>query len=782
MSDEVGFTINTEFAKKYDIYRQKEELQKLKDRFGDREVDYESESSESSSDDSDVELDPDVERDFYRTLSLLKKKDPKIYQKHVKFYSEDAPNTDVKPSTSKSKVKPMYLKDYERKVILEKEGKYDDEDSDSDDEEAAKRRQRASSPSYIHEQKQLKESFQKFVQDSDDDNNNGSEEEGLLTRRLKTQEEKDREEADYVEWLKGQADFDASEEVKDMKYLRDYWNDPELDEKECFLRDYVLNKRYKDEDDDDDDKRIPTYEEVVQEDEEDSEEEGESFLEQQQSFERSYNFRFEEPDAHQIKTYPRNIATSVRSKDDRRKCKRDEVKERKKMEKQQKQEQLKQLKNLKRNEIMEKLKTLQTLTGNDDLSFSQADLEGDFDPQHHDQLMQKFFGDTYYEEQEDEKPQFEDDDKVEEHWNWDMWTGEKQEETFEDEAGYDPSEPHCDDQDFIMDADYDPSQHSVSKINKKNKKEKRKMKKADIPQMGKKKRKSHFAEVVTKSKPLFDPQEKSFEQYLDEYYKLDYEDIIDDIPCRFRYRQVLPNDFGLSTGEILNADDKDLNRWCSLKKTCMHRSDQEEMNDLRNYKMKSKNDKKKREILISLYSENDNEVAHTKPMMGKKRRDRVKNAERHNGEVEDSGTASMMDTSDEAAQAHQQFGSDVKEPEDEFLTKKIKLEEEPQPLPTNEEVQVRNEFPNKKIKPQPLSTEKEVQIQDEAKTKWAKKKHKLSGGHSKQGAVGVKIGGQEFSKQRLKAYGLNPKRLFFRQLGRQKRKDQEKKKTAKQSH
>lgn len=55
-----------------------------------------------------------------------------------------------------------------------------------------------------------------------------------------------------------------------------------------------------------------------------------------------------------------------------------------------------------------------------------------------------------------------------------------------------------------MDADYDPTQHTASK--KKKKKERKKMKKEDIPQMGKKRKKSYFAEAITKNKPVFDPR------------------------------------------------------------------------------------------------------------------------------------------------------------------------------------------------------------------------------------------------------------------------------------
>lgn len=61
---------------------------------------------------------------FLRTLSALKDKDNSIYDEKSQFWSE-IDNLKSAPRLKKKKhveEKPMYLKDYERKLVLEKEG------------------------------------------------------------------------------------------------------------------------------------------------------------------------------------------------------------------------------------------------------------------------------------------------------------------------------------------------------------------------------------------------------------------------------------------------------------------------------------------------------------------------------------------------------------------------------------------------------------------------------------------------------------------------------------
>lgn len=113
-----------------------------------------------------------------------------------------------------------------------------------------------------------------------------------------------------------------------------------------------------------------------------------------------------------------------------------------------------------------------------------------------------------------------------------------------------------------------------------------------------------------------------------------YEDLIGgEIATRFRYRMVEPNDYGLTDEEIILADERELNQWCSLKRISQFRSKEQEEYDKKVYSRKANNLELKKTILKSVYgNKNDatnggeevTEPPAKKPKRGKKRRKKNK--------------------------------------------------------------------------------------------------------------------------------------------------------------
>ncbi|KAJ8716945.1 hypothetical protein PYW08_005344 [Mythimna loreyi] len=643
--EEVALKTENEYAKKYDKWREKEELHKLEQKYGSKPNADGSESTDSE-DESDAppEVNEEMEKQFLKTLALLKTKDPRIYDPEFKFFD----GTEKKEPEKGTKTKQLTFADS------------DDEDDDDGN-------------IFSIEKKA------EIVEDT--------------KKERKTSETK---EAKLKEYLTGEAEHIDDEVEKDLAPLKALWSDPKLNEGEAFLRDYILNKPYLQDGD------IGEAEDKIRDDEE--LEADEERVEEQGKFERAYNFRFEEPDQEYLKRFPRTM-NYIRPKDDRRSKKRAEVRARKDEEKKRKMEEIARMKALKLKEIQEKIAKIKEVTGNEELAFKESDLESEFDPAEHDRRMKEIFDEQYYGDADEHKPEFPDLDDELEIENWEKYQPEQEYDEEADQQGDDEG-PHCEDEDFNMDADYDPKKARVNLLEE--------VKKTLGKKRRNRKKKSKLAELLASEKPKFVPTvaDKTYDQYMEEYYKMDCEDVIGgDLPTRFKYREVVPCDYGLTVEEILLADDKELTQWVPLKRILKHRAEHLELGDKRNFAQKAQDTRLKKKILPSLFKELPEDPEIVVPIEDTKKKKKKKNKEKSIEETSIEETEQVKEelTTEQDAEAQDTTSGDIAEKPKKKKKKKHKTD-------VNGEGNVTQDEP-----------ETNTEENGEVKQKKKKKKHKSDG-------------------------------------------------------
>ncbi|KAF8841697.1 hypothetical protein BDN67DRAFT_966770 [Paxillus ammoniavirescens] len=682
-------TINEHFARAFQYKKEREELAKLKEKYG---SDYsgsgssgsdDSEDSEDTEEDSDgEELTPAVDAAILRTLARIRKKDPAIYEGGRNVFEEEHLRTHerapVIKTRTKDKSKPLTIREAALASAL------------------AENASRSPSPeprlTHVEEQRLLQSEVRAAfhgtvdVQTEDDDDGDGDE---LLIPRSRTRDEIELEEEEYKAFLEREVGEDLRDlvtvdpnvesgglgeredatksgegdkvkqskkkkkgkkeretEMEDKKgreegktkqvVKKDNQKSKEEADQE-FLMQYILNRGWMDHSS----RRVPTYNEITNspsksskrkttksqpnpnpdgsgEESEGAEQGGEgggqvgtlsdeeAFDDLADAFETSYNFRFEEPSAALIPSYPRNLPSARREsttrkdarerKKDRKEAetkalleaRREEVRRertlieaavaeedegdaatesvledngdgsgKKKSKKQQKKEELARLKALKGQELRRKLEMVSTEGGLGRIgeeALAHLDLDADWDPSKHDAQMAKLYDGGDYDIVDDadiEKPTWEDDIDID---NIVPPAGikskaelkkEKKKEKKKDRKGRDDGDDQVEDLGVDadeMDADVHGGWNEWDDGEEWEGTEEERKRKVD----------AYMDEVVN---------------------RLGFSGISSHMPTRFHYTSAAPDNYGLTPTEILLATDADLNSYVGLKKMAPYRVD-----------------------------------------------------------------------------------------------------------------------------------------------------------------------------------------------------------------
>ncbi|KAJ7270108.1 hypothetical protein B0H12DRAFT_1216172 [Mycena haematopus] len=575
-------TINEHYAKAFEYKKEREELQRLKEQYGsDPSEEEETDSEDLESEDSDgEELTLAVDAAILRTLARIKAKDPEIYEEGKDIFGEEQEKTTeaAKSALSRSTRAGKEPKDKGKPFTLRA----------ANLQNALLSRSPSPSPEVVthaEEQRRLRDetiaAFHAAEPEAEDD------EDDILVPREKTEDEIAREEEEYRRFLESEVgdlrrlvgiEGRGGGKKKNKKKNKEKEKEKEKkgggegtsgkskqQEDQDFLVNYILNRGWIDRSS----KRVPTYGEVTSQkkekakakaqpadDREDADAgEGEDDTDEEEvfddivdRFESSYNFRFEEADGSEIKTYPRTLPSLVRREDTTRKDARERRRQRKEEELAKRKEEVRRLKGLKVKEIRARLERAGVATGGaESLQELGIDLDAPWDPEAHDRQMASLYalngGDAESDEEGGDKPVWEDVD--------------------------------------IGDIPMSPG-GSTAKVEKTKKKKEKKKKKGTEDDDGGVDVDAMDADALPARGTGDDDEEwdgteemrkRKLDEWMDEVYALDFNDIVGGQPTRFHYTSVAPQKYGLSPVEILLAKDTELNEYMSVKKYAPYRAE-----------------------------------------------------------------------------------------------------------------------------------------------------------------------------------------------------------------
>ncbi|KAL8873828.1 MAG: hypothetical protein Q9174_000757 [Haloplaca sp. 1 TL-2023] len=552
--------INEEFAKRFEHNKKREELQRLEEKYGKRpantkigldqsDTSYSTDSS-SESDDEDDEgflASGTLDQQLQATLEAIRKKDPRVYDKHTTFYTDlegdDRLSIDTKPRLDK----PMYLRDYHRNNLLQ--GFTEDHDGKG-----------APMPTYTQEQDDLKAAVIQEVHAGM----------GRIpeSERQKFDLHSTGEDEDHEEFLVPKGSLEQPPDRRAQQPANKIVLDIDGADKnpEKFLTDFMSARAW-----------VPQAGSSFLPFESDDEEEEK----RADQFEEAYNLRFEDPSAtnETLVSHARDAAAkySVRREGTTvRKRVRESEKAKGEAERQNREEEKARFRKLKIAEAEEKIKKIKEAAGLSRHDLNVHDwssfLEEGWNDEQWEEEMRRRFGDAYYAEQDvanDERSIAKVHRKVvKPRWKNDIAIDDIVPSFGEDEQ---LRKPHL----ALSDTESGAEEYTTNGLGTQDNElgEAR----SDATATSRKQRLREREERQKHARK----ERRQVEQLVDK--SMDVNDRLADMGSKhagfFRYRQTSPIAYGLTAQDILMASDSQLNQYAGLKKLAAFRDSTKKAKD-----------------------------------------------------------------------------------------------------------------------------------------------------------------------------------------------------------